>query len=60
MKRYKMETQFVIGDDEDILEIADKWLKETSKEYNHPSEQFDIFQVTTIRRAGDTSKQVPP
>jgi hypothetical protein len=56
MKRYVLTTQFVIGDDEDILKVADAWLKETSKEYDHPSRQFDIKQTITIRSSNDKEK----
>ena len=57
MRRYKMIAQFVIGDDEDVQEVADKWLKETVQEYEHPSCMFDIIEWITVRTVNDTQRK---
>ncbi len=53
---YQATTQFVIGDDENVLDAIDKWLKETVREYEHPSHQFDVKQVITIRTTNDRER----
>ncbi len=55
MRIYKMTTQFVIGDDENVSDVADKWLQESTKMYEHPSCQFDIVETITVRRSNDTT-----
>ena len=53
MKKYLMTTQFVIGDNEDVIEVADAWLKETAKEFEHPTDQFSIIETRTVRTTND-------
>ena len=48
MRQYIISAQFIIGDDEDIIEIADKWLCETTENYISPSCQFDVKEIIRI------------
>lgn len=55
MRTYKIEAPFVIGNDEDIIEVVDKWLVENNKVYDHPSSAFNIIETKTIRNQNDTT-----
>lgn len=53
-----MTAQFVIGDDDDVLKVADAWLKETVREYERPSCMFDVIEWITVRTVNDLEKRV--
>ena len=52
-----MTAQFVIGDNEDIIDVADKWLKETADNYEQPSCMFDIIETITVHKSNDTTNR---
>jgi hypothetical protein len=56
MRRFTITKSFVIGDLEDPIRVADKWLKETVENYSKsPSSGFDIEEHQTVRRANQES-----
>jgi hypothetical protein len=57
MRQYIISAQFIIGDDEDIIEVTDKWLRETAENYVSPSCQFDVKE--TIRIAAKNTNVKP-
>jgi len=49
MKYYEITTHFVICDQEDPVEVIDKWLKEAVENYEHPSSQFNrVAEIVKI------------
>jgi hypothetical protein len=55
MRTYTLSAPFNIGNNEDILEVVDAWLKETVEQYEHPSSAFHIIETKTIRTQNDTT-----
>jgi hypothetical protein len=54
MRTYTVSAPFNIGNNEDILEVVDAWLKETVEQYERPSSAFHIIETKTVRTQNDT------
>ena len=54
MRVYEVSSRFVIGDNDDINEVVDMWLKENIATYVHPSCCFDIVETVKIQSSNDT------
>ena len=57
MRKYTITAQFVIGDNEDVLDVADKWLKETTDNYESPSCMFEVVELINVRSVNDTTRK---
>ena len=57
MRKYTITAQFVIGDNENVLDVADKWLRETTDNYESPSCMFDVVEIIRIRSVNDTTRK---
>ena len=57
MRTYLIKAPFVIGDNENIIEVVDKWLREAHEEYDSPSTAFNIIETKTIRTQNNRARK---